>query len=215
MPMKPETGPDGPPALKKPLQKRSRETRARIVKAAVEVFTELGFDETTTHLIAERAGLSVGGMYAHFRNKEELFLHILEERSRDIYLETKRCIEEARRLDLGPEKGLEFYIKSMYQAHLKHGRLNLEMDKFTRMNPAAYEIHEAWENKEIREALFWLQSDGQVLNVDDLETALLVVGRATHEVFHYLYKNRHQVDEQKVIDYLVLMFQRFLGRPQP
>ena len=214
MTVKSKPGLNQPPALKEPLQKRSRETRAKIVKAAVEVFTELGFDEATTHLIAERAGLSVGGLYAHFRNKEELFLHILEKRSQDIYEETKRCIGEARSLNLGPEKGLAYYVKSMYQAHLKHGRLNLEMDKFTRMNPRAYEIHEAWENKEIQEAIYWLQNDGQALDVEDLETAMLVVGRATHEVFHYLYRNRRQVDEQKVLDYLILMFQRFLGPPR-
>jgi AcrR family transcriptional regulator len=215
MAMKAETGPGGPPILKEPLQKRSRETRAKIVKAATEVFTELGFDETTTHLIAERAGLSVGGMYAHFRNKEELFLHILEKRSQDIYQETKRCLEEINSRDLPLEEGLEYYITTMYKAHIRHGRLNVEMDKFTRMNPAAYDIHETWENEEIREAVGWLKGYGRTINVDDMETALVVVGRATHEVFHYLYKNRHQVDEQKVLGSLILMFQRFLGRPRP
>ena len=82
------------PKVKEPLQERSRETRRKIIEAARDLFSEIGFEETTTHLIAERAGMSVGGLYAHFRNKEELFLFILEQRSSEIYELTRKCVTE-------------------------------------------------------------------------------------------------------------------------
>jgi AcrR family transcriptional regulator len=201
------------PKVKEPLQERSRETRRKIVEAARELFTEMGFEETTTHLIAERAGVSVGGLYAHFRNKEELFLHILEQRSSEIYQLTRECIETIQKRSMPLSEGLEYYFSTMYTAHIRHGRLNVEMDKFTRMNPLAQEIHDSWEGKEMEVAGEWLSQYAKAAGVGDREAAMVVIGRATHEVFHYLYKNRDRVDEKKVIQSLILMFKRFLRVP--
>lgn len=47
---------------------------AQILDAALSVFVELGYDRTRTRQIAERAGMSDGGLYSHFRSKEDLAL---------------------------------------------------------------------------------------------------------------------------------------------
>jgi AcrR family transcriptional regulator len=51
---------------------RVRRRRADILRAAVELFQEQGFHATTTHQVAERAGISVGLIYQYFGNKEDL-----------------------------------------------------------------------------------------------------------------------------------------------
>ena len=198
------------PKFKEPLQKRSRETRRKIISAARELFSAMGFDRTTTLLIAERANLSVGGLYAHFRNKEELFLYILEQRSRDTYQVTRDCIQEILKSQMPLKEGIEYFFTTIYKAHIRYGSLNMEMDKFTRMNPVAREIHDSWENNEMHEIGQWLGRYENTAAVGDLDGALIVICRATHEVFHYLYKARNQVDETKVLQSLILMFQRFL-----
>lgn len=48
--------------------------RERIVAAAVAVFAEKGYHRATIADVVARSGLSVGAIYTHFRNKEELFL---------------------------------------------------------------------------------------------------------------------------------------------
>jgi AcrR family transcriptional regulator len=48
-------------------------TRARIVGAARELFTLRGFERVTIDEVMARAGLTRGGFYNHFRNKDELF----------------------------------------------------------------------------------------------------------------------------------------------
>ena len=48
--------------------------RERIVGAAVAVFAEKGYHRATIADVVARSGLSVGAIYTHFRNKEELFL---------------------------------------------------------------------------------------------------------------------------------------------
>ncbi|GAB5045992.1 TetR/AcrR family transcriptional regulator [Thermodesulfovibrio sp. TK110] len=50
------------------------ESRKRIVDAAVKLFSQSGFSGTTMRMIAKEAGISVGGLYLYFKNKEELSL---------------------------------------------------------------------------------------------------------------------------------------------
>jgi AcrR family transcriptional regulator len=45
---------------------------ASILDAAERVFAQVGYDEATTHQIAEEAGISPGSLYQFFSNKEEI-----------------------------------------------------------------------------------------------------------------------------------------------
>lgn len=60
------------------LQSRSRETRARILAAAEKEFADKGFAGATLADIAQRAGCSVGTVYFRFKDKNALFLAIVE-----------------------------------------------------------------------------------------------------------------------------------------
>lgn len=53
-------------------QTRTRNARPKIEKAAVELFITEGIDAATTRQIAERAGVSEGALYRHYKGKEEL-----------------------------------------------------------------------------------------------------------------------------------------------
>lgn len=48
------------------------ETKDRILKAALQLFNELGSDAVTTHDIAAKADLSPGNLYYHFKNKNAI-----------------------------------------------------------------------------------------------------------------------------------------------
>ena len=51
---------------------RIQRRRSEILTAAVQLFQEDGYHSTTTHAVAERAGISVGLIYQYFGNKEDL-----------------------------------------------------------------------------------------------------------------------------------------------
>lgn len=196
--------------FKEPVQERSKKTRKNILNAAKELFAENGFEETTTHLIAERTGISVGGLYAHFKNKEEIFLKVLEQRSREVYAVTKECIEKIQTQGMSINEGLDYYFKTIYYAHITYGKLNFEINKFTTMNEKAAAIHDYWEWEESKEIVKWIEPEKDKLYVKDIKATMIVMGRATHEVFHFLYKNRDNVDEWNIISHLITMFKRFL-----
>lgn len=50
-----------------------------IFLAAIDVFSEKGFDKATMDDIAARANVAKGTIYYHFKSKEELFLFLVEE----------------------------------------------------------------------------------------------------------------------------------------
>ena len=85
---------EGAPArrgVRKPKQARSRLTRERVLEAAVGCFERSGFEETTTAMIAEHAGVAVGTVYGYFRDKREILLELLDTVVRD---EADQVIEQ-------------------------------------------------------------------------------------------------------------------------
>ena len=65
-----------------PKRKRMKadQRRQEIIRAATEVFARNGFGGSTTREIAENAGISEAMIYSHFRNKEDLYTAIIDER---------------------------------------------------------------------------------------------------------------------------------------
>jgi AcrR family transcriptional regulator len=57
---------------REPQQTRSREALRRILRAAEEVLAADGFDDFTMAAVAERSGVSIGGIYRRFDSKVQL-----------------------------------------------------------------------------------------------------------------------------------------------
>jgi len=62
-------------------QLRIRETQARLLDAAEEVFVRDGYEAAQLDEIAARAERSKGAVYTHFKSKEDLFLALFEHRT--------------------------------------------------------------------------------------------------------------------------------------
>jgi AcrR family transcriptional regulator len=60
-------------------QKRAA-NRQRLLDAALKVFSERGYHAATIEEIAAESGLSNGALYYNFRNKEDLFLALFDQR---------------------------------------------------------------------------------------------------------------------------------------
>lgn len=53
------------------------ETRSRILQAAQRLFARKGYDGTTTHELAEAAGVAEGTLFRHFENKKAILVEVV------------------------------------------------------------------------------------------------------------------------------------------
>lgn len=60
-------------------------TRDQLLAAAEEVFTERGYQRTTVAAITAAAETGHGTFYLHFRNKDEVFVSVVEQAMGDVY----------------------------------------------------------------------------------------------------------------------------------
>ncbi|PID79011.1 hypothetical protein CSA17_02780 [bacterium DOLJORAL78_65_58] len=69
---------------RRPRQERARLTFEAILEAAGQILVTDGYARASTNRIARRAGVSIGSLYQYFRNKEEIFLTLLEDHRRQM-----------------------------------------------------------------------------------------------------------------------------------
>jgi AcrR family transcriptional regulator len=89
------------------VRKKSDETRARILEAALAVFRERGFERATMREIATAAGVAVGAAYYYFDSKDAIVMAFYVQsqgemrRAIDLRLDESRTLEERLRAIIG------------------------------------------------------------------------------------------------------------------
>ena len=73
------TTPTPTPALKTRSTQRAEDTRRKIYEAAMQMFREKGFEQTTMRDIASQAGVALGGAYYYFSSKDAIVLAFYRE----------------------------------------------------------------------------------------------------------------------------------------
>ena len=68
-------------------QDRRQETRSALIRAARALFLDKGYAATGTPEVVERAGLTRGALYHHFKDKQALFLAVVEAEAAQIAAE--------------------------------------------------------------------------------------------------------------------------------
>ncbi len=87
-------GTDGAPGLR---AAHVRDTRQALLTAARQLFAADGFQATRTEEIVQRAGLTRGALYHHFRDKEDLFRAVYDEVSGEVSHSLWRRSEDRHR----------------------------------------------------------------------------------------------------------------------
>lgn len=93
------------PVARRTQAQRSAAMRQRLLDATVECLVTYGYAGTTTHRVAELAGVTRGAQIHHFRAKEDLVIaaieHLAEQRARAVVRELSR-LHESRSRGHGP-----------------------------------------------------------------------------------------------------------------
>lgn len=103
-----------------PLQLYDRE---KILDACLSIFARHGYDNTSTAMLAEAAGVSKALIFHHFKSKKELYLCLLD-----------RCVEKAKAL-IDMDTLLEY--QDFFEAREKLSMMKFE---FNKENPVIYKV---------------------------------------------------------------------------
>lgn len=85
------------------LQDRSRRTRQQLIRAALRLWSERGFEDgierTRIEEIVQAAGVTKGTFYFHFSRKEEILLEMGYDTAAVVVEEAQRCVARERLVD--------------------------------------------------------------------------------------------------------------------
>lgn len=98
------------------------ETRAEILRVALRLFTEKGYEATSTRDLTEALGLTKSSLYYHFRNKEEIVSSLLTARRHDLDDLIEWIAAQPRTPDL-PRRAAQRWLDSTTPEHLQAMRL--------------------------------------------------------------------------------------------
>ena len=93
---------------------RSTATRARLVKAARELFAERPYSDVGTEEIVRRADVTRGALYHHFADKRDLFRAVHEQLEAELVESIGRQLAEGASSD--PVEGLRTGVRSYLDA---------------------------------------------------------------------------------------------------
>jgi TetR/AcrR family fatty acid metabolism transcriptional regulator len=66
-------------------KKKNMDKYQRILDAAIKVFADQGFFQSTVSQIAKAAGVADGTIYLYFKNKDDILIHFYEYKTRQIF----------------------------------------------------------------------------------------------------------------------------------
>lgn len=94
-------------------QERSRRRRQHLTEVVTQLVKERGFADISVNEVAERASISVGGLYRHIDTKSDLLEMICDE----INLDLLNHMKEAAASASGASAKLEAAIRTYWQRH--------------------------------------------------------------------------------------------------
>ncbi|MFF5935693.1 ScbR family autoregulator-binding transcription factor [Streptomyces sp. NPDC012508] len=153
-------------------QERAIRTRELVLRAAAEVFDEAGYLGASITKILDRAGVTAGAVYFHFRSKEGLARAVILEQAADLkFPEGEGGLQQL--LDMTGYLAVEMQRNTLLRAGV---RLAVEQGVVGKQE---YSIYEWWADRFHQELVVARQKDQLLDGVDEAAFAQLLVAAYT------------------------------------
>ena len=187
------------------MEKISNEKRMEILKAAVDLISERGFERTTVDEIASRANVGKGTIYLYFENKEKIFIAIMENGIQALIRRMDEILSESgdfrQRFEAMLKEHLEFAEdhREFYQVLIKE-RLNMKLIGDKGAQDRIMEKHQKT-HQQLTQFMQIGIDQNQLRNGDPNVFAIAFSGIVSHFCFHGLteMKQGSLVDQTPII----------------
>jgi len=142
-------------------ERRRQQTREYLLDAAAQVFAERGFHGASLDQVAAAAGFTKGAVYSNFKNKDELFLALIEAAYRREMTALKETIDES---EVPPVARLGDFVglirDELEQMPDNWANLYLEFTLYAMRNPAARDRLNELEAADIQAVAGLIEGEG-------------------------------------------------------
>ena len=121
----------------RPLSRRGLDTRRRLLDAAEQCFTELGYHDASIVKITEAAGVAQGTFYLYFASKKEIF----DELVLDLNARVRRFVNEQAQLGETSVEEELLGFRAFFQFTAEHPALYRVIRQAEFVSPATLEQH--------------------------------------------------------------------------
>lgn len=190
-----------------PKQKRSAQKKRLIKEAAIKLFSEKGYFNTSSNEISKEAGVSVGTFYAYFADKKAVYEEITTELYQNVFerLEGLSVPENA-----APREILTMYIGFLIKEHKFMSDFQREVHSLSMMNDEFHES-ERKNHEFVRERIRVILGNYQaLLKLRDIDTAVFIIQSSIEAVVHEIVFFSSDFDQNKVITELVEMISCYI-----
>jgi AcrR family transcriptional regulator len=156
-------------------ERRRQQTREYLLRAAGQVFAERGYHAASIDEIAAAAGYTKGAVYSNFKNKEELFLALIE----SAYSRERESVRQAYAASEVPaDERLEDFVglivDGVENVPSNWGTLYLEFSLYAMRNPSARDRLNEVENADIEAVAEFIRDGRAELDMDHVRVARII-----------------------------------------
>ncbi len=195
--------------VRKPIQKRSIETKEKIIEAGFNLICEKGYYNTNTAEIAKSAGVSTGIVYQYFRDKHDILIEGIQKFSKDIFYPM---------LNIEHEKFTKYDLRELLRNMIdkfikKHKLSQAAHEEITAMTHSDKEIADFFQKNEIYMtktiANLLIENDFNKENLlEKVHIALNLIDNLCHEIVYHKHEElNYDIMTENVIDLIVDLLQ--------
>lgn len=195
-----------------PKQDRSIQNRDKILDAGLKLFSEKGYYETTTNEIARVAGVSIGSLYSYFKDKDEIFLKILDNYHKN-FLSFFHENDEDLSYELYADdirQWLKNLMEKLLDIHESVKTLNREMNVMYHSKPQVARIMDTQTERIRTMTMSFIARSGS--GVYDIEaTSAVIVDLISAVIDRILYKENDNLNKDKIIEATIDILVKYLS----
>ena len=99
--------------------KRNTEKYQQILEAAVTVFAEQGFLQSTVAQVAKKAGVADGTIYLYFKNKDDILIQIYDYKTKEVFEQFRKAVDAG--------ENSEQKLRNLVHTHLEEFQKDINM----------------------------------------------------------------------------------------
>lgn len=187
-----------PKPVRKPKQSRGIASRTKIVEAAYRMFQEKGYYGTNTEDVAKAAGVSIGCLYAYFKDRDDLFYEVLNQRQQ-VFLDLFPVETVIIRSKDDIREWLRRQVVQLAEFQKSSRRMYADVRSLSYSSPMVSSILTQQRDHRMHVAMAFFNAHQSLLKVDDLEAAAILFCNLISITTEQIALRENNISEERIL----------------